>query len=75
MKSKLLILALILIVGVSVYLTYERTIVHKDFETFSSEEATDEEGATDEMGDSAPSDGSAIQDSTTTDSTNIDAGS
>lgn len=37
MKSKILYLILFVAVAISVYLTYDRTIVRNDFETFESE--------------------------------------
>lgn len=42
MKSKILLILLVIAIAVSVYLTYDRTIVRNDFETFSSEEASEE---------------------------------
>lgn len=36
MKSKILLFLLVIAVAVSVYLTYDRTIVRHDFETFDS---------------------------------------
>lgn len=43
MKSKILLILLVIAIAVSVYLTYDRTIVRNDFETFSSEEEILEE--------------------------------
>jgi hypothetical protein len=43
MKSAILFLLLAGVIGVSVFLTYERTIIKKDFETFNSEEEVIEE--------------------------------
>lgn len=43
MKSKILFTLLFIAIAVSVYLTYDRTIVRNDFETFSSEEEFPEE--------------------------------
>lgn len=38
MKSKILFVILFVAIAVSVYLTYDRTIVRNDFEVFGSEE-------------------------------------
>jgi len=43
MKSKVLFTLLFIAIAVSVYLTYDRTIVRNDFETTSSEEELSEE--------------------------------
>lgn len=42
MKSRILLILLVIAIAVSVYLTYDRTIVRNDFETFSSEESSEE---------------------------------
>ncbi|MGE5540914.1 MAG: hypothetical protein ACM3TU_01365 [Bacillota bacterium] len=72
MKSKILFLLLAIVVGVSIYLTYERTIIRKDFETYNSEETTDE-GASDEAGDGSSTDES--NDTATTTATTTETGS
>lgn len=36
MKSKILYLLLFVAIAISIYLTYDRTIVRKDFEIFNS---------------------------------------
>ena len=43
MKSKILFTLLFIAIAISVYLTYDRTIVRNDFETFSSEEEFSED--------------------------------
>lgn len=43
MKSKILFALLFIAIAVSVYLTYDRTIVRNDFETVSSEEEFSED--------------------------------
>ena len=37
MKSKILFALLFIAIAISIYLTYDRTIVRQDFETFESE--------------------------------------
>jgi hypothetical protein len=61
MKSKILFLVLLIAIGISVYLTYERSFVTRDFEIVNSEETTP--GTVDEatQGQNVPTDSPNLQ--------------
>lgn len=50
MKSTLLFVSLLIAIGVSIFFTYQRSFLTRDFEVFNSEEDSEEmeEGANDE---------------------------